>query len=54
MDEKDEQYSDEEIRERMARGLKRALSTPPKPQRPPKGKRGRPRKRVLKPRHATR
>jgi hypothetical protein len=45
-----DEFPPDEIAARMLRALKRALATPHTPQRPPKAKRGRPRKRVLKPR----
>jgi hypothetical protein len=49
----DDQYTPEETARRMERGLRRALNMPPAPQRQPKErKRGRPRKRVLKPRRS--
>ena len=48
-DKHEDEYSPDEIAERMLRGLKRALATPHTTQKP-KPKRGRPRKRVLKPR----
>jgi hypothetical protein len=46
----DDQYSPEETAERFARNLRRLLNMPPSTQRPLKQrKRGRPRKRKLKP-----
>ena len=46
----EDEYPPDEIAARMLRALKRALATPHTPQKPPKAKRGPPRKRVLKPR----
>ena len=45
-----DEYPPDEIGARMLRGLKRALDTPHQTQKPKPKKRGRPRKRVLKPR----
>jgi len=48
MNSEDDEYSPEEIAERMGRALKRALSMPPKPQRESSRKKRRPaRKRRL-------
>jgi hypothetical protein len=46
----EDEYTPDEIAARMLRGLKRALATPHRTQKPKPRKRGRPRKRVLKPR----
>jgi len=46
----DDEYSPEEIAARMERALRRALATPHTTQKPKPKKRGRPRKRALKPR----
>ena len=46
----DDDYTPEEIAARMLRGLRRALATPHATQKPKPKKRGRPRKRMLKPR----
>ncbi len=45
----DDEYSDAEIAERMARTIRRALNTPHVAQTPKPKKRGRPPKRVLVP-----
>lgn len=49
-DTKPDEYSPAEIAERMGRALERALDMPHQTQKPKPKKRGRPRKRVLKPR----
>lgn len=49
----EDEYPPDEIAARMERALRRALATPHTPQKPPKAKRGRPRKRVLKPRRSS-
>jgi hypothetical protein len=46
----DDEYSPEEIAARMERALRRALATPHITQKPKPKKRGRPRKRALRPR----
>jgi hypothetical protein len=45
----DDQYSDEETERRATEALRRALTTPPKPQREMVGKVGRPRTRRKRP-----